>query len=252
MEPEALLIDIDGVLTHGGEPLPGAADAVDELRERFPVRFLTNTSRKSSFTLLGELGDAGFDVSREEVFTAPMAAAALLEEGGVDSVLMLTSKDLERDFGEFELDADEPDAVVVGDMGRDFRYGPLNEAFRALMDGAELVAVHRNRYWDSGDGLRLDAGPFVAALEYAAGVEAEVAGKPSTNFFRAALEGVGVSPGDAVMVGDDAYGDVIGAAEAGLGTVLVKGGKYRPGILEESGAEPDHVVDGLPDVLELF
>lgn len=252
MDVDSLLIDIDGVLTHGGEPLPGAVDAVQELRSRLPVRFLTNTSRKSSYTLLAELEDAGFDIARNEVFTAPMAAASHLRDRGAERVLPLTSDDLKKDLTDFTLADDEPDHVLVGDMGTDFGYNTLNSAFQCLMADADLVAIHKNRYWNDGTGPVLDAGPFVAALEYASGKKATVVGKPSKTFFHAALDDVGTEPGLAAMIGDDVYADIIGAAEAGLRTVLVKQGKYRPDVFEKSGADPDHAVDNLPDVLDLI
>jgi hypothetical protein len=76
--------------------------------------------------------------------------------------------EVKEDFAELEDAVDDVDAVVVGDLGERFDYAVLNQAFRRLMDGAELVALQKNRYWRTQDGLSLDVGPFVAALEYAA------------------------------------------------------------------------------------
>jgi ribonucleotide monophosphatase NagD (HAD superfamily) len=114
------------------------------------------------------------------------------------------------------------------------------------MDGAELVAMHRNLYWRTADGLELDAGAYVAGLEAATGRQAVVCGKPSAEYFAAALAVLGVPADRAAMVGDDVVNDVEGARAAGLTAILVRTGKYRPG--DEQRGSPDVVVDGLADV----
>ncbi|MHA1132955.1 MAG: HAD hydrolase-like protein, partial [Alphaproteobacteria bacterium] len=117
-------------------------------------------------------------------------------------------------------------------------YANLNHAFRALVDGATLLALAKNRTFKGDDGLlTLDAGAFVAALEYSSGLEAIVLGKPSPDFYAGALASMDCSPQDAVMVGDDAEADVAGALRARLAkALLVRTGKYRDG--DESRFEP--------------
>jgi HAD superfamily hydrolase (TIGR01458 family) len=128
----------------------------------------------------------------------------------------------------------------------------LNGAFRRLMDGAELIALQKNRYWETAEGLSLDAGPFVAALEYATGQEAEVVGKPSDAFFELAMGDLGVTAERAAMVGDDVEADVGGAIDAGLAGVLVRTGKYREDLAKASGIDPTATVDSIADVPELL
>jgi HAD superfamily hydrolase (TIGR01458 family) len=120
------------------------------------------------------------------------------------------------------------------------------------MDGAELIALQRNRYWLRPEGLALDVGPFVAALEYAARVDAFVVGKPSADFFATILAGIPAEPGEAAMVGDDVESDVGGALDAGLAGVLVRTGKYRDDALRASGIDPTAVVDSIADVPALL
>jgi HAD superfamily hydrolase (TIGR01458 family) len=136
--------------------------------------------------------------------------------------------------------------VVVGDLGTGWDFATLNRAFRLLQSdpAAELVALGMTRFWQAGDGLRLDAGPYVAALEYATGRKALVLGKPAAAFFHAATRKLGVTPADTVMIGDDIVTDIGGAQQAGLKGVLVKTGKFRPGDLE-SGTKPDAVLDSI-------
>ena len=119
---------------------------------------------------------------------------------------------------------------------------------RSSTRGARLVSLHRNRWWQTSRGPLLDSGAFVAGLEYAAGVEAEVVGKPSLAYFEAALAELGAGPGEAVMVGDDIDADIGGGQAAGLRTVLLRTGKFREETLAAADAKPDVVLDSIADV----
>ena len=140
-----------------------------------------------------------------------------------------------------------PDAVLVGDLGERWTYALMQEAFDYLMSGAGLIALSRDRYWLDAGRLALDAGPFVAGLEFAAGKSAVVAGKPSPAFYAAALAqpGAGYSRRPSAMVGDDLWSDVQGAQRAGLQGWLVRTGKYREAVLRESGIRPDRILDSI-------
>ena len=180
-----------------------------------------------------------------EVFTPARAAAGLI---GDKNCFPLVAESLLEDLEGVALAEDRPDYVLVGDLGEGFTYGRLNAAFRCLVNGAELLALQKNRYWRTEDGLSLDAGPFVAALEYASGKSATVVGKPEESFFRLALEDLGLRSHEVAMVGDDAETDVAGAQAVGLKGIQVKTGKYRPGV----GGQPDLVLQsfaGLPEAL---
>ena len=116
----------------------------------------------------------------------------------------------------------------------------------------DLIALQKNRYWETSEGLSLDAGPFVSALEYATGREAEVVGKPAPAFFDLALGELGLSADRAAMGGDDVEADVAGAMDAGLAGILVRTGKYREDLVRQSGIEPTATVDSIADVPELL
>lgn len=224
---EAVLLDLSGVLYVGGTPLEGAREALARLRAAgLPVRYVTNTSRSTRADVAARLARMGFEVAEAEIFTAPRAALARIRERGLRPFL-LVHPGLRPEFA--GVPTEPPDAVFVGDAGEGFTYAALNRAFRLLMEGAPLLAVGRNRYFREPDGLSLDAGPFVAALEHAAGVEAEVVGKPAAAFFHAACADLGVAPARCAMIGDDVEADVLGALAAGLQGILVRTGKYRPG-----------------------
>jgi HAD superfamily hydrolase (TIGR01458 family) len=248
----AVLLDLDGVLYVEGRPLPRAAGAVEELRAAgLALRFVTNTTAHSRRATLEKLRRLGFAVEEDELVTPAVLALQHCRDRGYTSAALLVRDELKGEFGELE-ESGEPDAVIVGDLGERFDYGVLNRAFRQLLAGAELIALQKNRYWLRDDGLCLDVGPFVAALEYAAGCEALVVGKPAGAFFDHVLDGLGVPAGAAVMVGDDIESDIGGALRAGLAAVLVRTGKYREEAVAASGIEPTAIVDSAADLPALL
>ena len=249
----AILLDIDGVLHVSGEAVPGAPDAVRELREEgHRLRFVTNNTTRARGQLAGELQAIGFDLESEDITTTPLAAGKLLQ--GM-RVFALTMSSIRDDLaGYVELVDDGADAVLLGgadeseETGEVFSYDRLNQAYAELREGARLVCLHKNKWWQTNRGPLLDSGAFVAGLEYAAGVEAEVVGKPTPAYFQAALAEVDATPAEAVMVGDDVEADIGGAKAIGMWGVLVRTGKFRPAALQEAEPQPDAVVDSIADL----
>ena len=250
---EALLIDLDGVLYVEEEPIAGAAQAVQQLRDAgLPLRFVTNTTAHSRDQTLTKLARLGIAVESAELVTPAALAVQHCRERGNRRVALVMNDDVKRDFSELEQAADRVDAVIIGDLGSAFGYDVLNHAFRQVMEGAELIALQKNRYWMRSDGLSLDVGPFVAAIEFATGRDAYVVGKPARGFFDQVLAGLGVDANAAAMVGDDIESDIGGALRAGLAAILVRTGKYREERVRESGIEATRVVDSIADVPALF
>ena len=252
---EGLLLDLDGTVYLGRDLLPGSAEAIDALRTAaIPFLFTTNTSRMSRRDVTASLRSMGLTVRESEIFSAPVAAAGWLREQGIDRVHLLVSDSTLEDFAGFEIGATDPEAVLVGDLGAGFTFDRLNEAFRSLRRGARLVAIHRNRFWITEGGPTLDAGPFVAALEYASGQSAELVGKPSAAFFDTAARLLNVPRAGLAVVGDDLESDVRGGRAAGLTTIQVRTGKYDARRLEAAPIEdrPHHLVASLADVPALL
>jgi HAD superfamily hydrolase (TIGR01458 family) len=248
----AVLLDLDGVLYVEGRPLPGAVAAVEELRAAgLTLRFVTNTTAHSRRETLDKLGRLGFSVAEGELVTPAALALQHCRERGHRSVALLMRDSVKEEFRELE-ESDEPDAVIVGDLGERFDYAVLNRAFRQLLGGAELIALQKNRYWLREDGLCLDVGPFVAALEFAVGREAHVLGKPAVALFRHVMAGAGARPEEVVMVGDDVESDVGGAPRAGLAGVLDRTGKYRDAVVRECGITPTATIDSIADLPRLL
>lgn len=224
---KAVLLDIAGVLYEGSTPLPGAVRAVASLQQQpVALRFVTNTSRQSPAQVRQRLETMGFEVAADQLYTAPGAVAAYLEDHDW-SCYALVHPNLDAEFQPFV--SEDPDAVVIADAGDRFDYAHLNRAFQYLMSGARLIAIGDNRYFKQSGELVLDAGPFIHALAYAADVEPLVVGKPSGTFFQIVVDSVPCRPGEAVMIGDDVAADCEGALRAGLQACLVRTGKYRDG-----------------------
>ena len=249
--PEALLLDLDGTLYQEDAAIPGAPEAIRMLLERrVPVRYLTNTTRFSRRQLSQRLGQMGMPVREEELFTAPVAAADWLRKNEIERVMLCLPDAVgEQEFSQFDRDTVAPEAVVVGDLGDAWTFSRMNRAFRALMDGAALVALQKNRFWENDGGLSLDAGPFVAALEYASDTPAVVVGKPSTEFFMLAVESLGVRPARIAVVGDDIENDVRGAQKAGLRGALVRTGKFRQEQLDHGTVIPHDIAGSIGDLV---
>ena len=256
--PRGYLLDLDGTLYSGGAAIPGAVATLDRLRrQQIPVRLVTNTTSRSRAMLVERLRGYGFEVSTEDVFTATLAGSVLARTAGYRCVAPFVPEPALHDMAGLELAGGTsnhprgcvPQAVMVGDLGERWNYALLQEAFEYIMAGAELIALSRDRYWLNQDRLALDAGPFVAALEFATGRSALVAGKPSPGFYAAALQSLEVEPaGSVAMVGDDLWSDVEGAQRAGLQGWLVRTGKYRETALRESGILPDRILESVAEL----
>jgi HAD superfamily hydrolase (TIGR01458 family) len=251
---DAVLIDIDGVLTVSWRPLPGAVAAVTALRDAgLKVALLTNTTSRTRARIAATLAKAGFPVGAGDVLTAPALAAGYLADRYPGArCLLLNSGDISADLAGVTLVDDHPDIVLIGGAGPEFGYQALNEAFGYLQQGARLLALHRNLYWRTDEGLQLDTGAFLAGLERAAGVTAEVIGKPAAAFFEAALASLGADSSAASMIGDDIEADVLAAQRVGITGVLVRTGKYLPRTLDSASGTPDHVLDSIADVPALL
>ncbi|MFL6236237.1 MAG: TIGR01458 family HAD-type hydrolase [Thermoanaerobaculia bacterium] len=248
---DGILFDLDGTVYQEGRAIPGAAEALETLRRRgLPFRFTTNTTRRPRAALAARLREMGIPARPEEILSAPAAAARWLRDRGIRRAQLLLAEATFEEFSGLEIVDRDPDVVVVGDLGEGWTFPLLNQAFRNLMDGAELLAIQRNRYWHTDGALSLDAGPFVAALEYGSGKTATLVGKPSPAFFEAAARELGLPPERIAVVGDDLESDVAGARAAGMLGIAVRTGKYRPQDEERARRTADGVLDSIGDVPE--
>ena len=250
MPIRGVLLDVGGVVFVGDAALPGAVAAVERLKTAgIAVRCITNTTRQPRRLFLEKLLGFGLDIQADELFMPAIAARHYLEANRLTPHLLVHPA-LEEDFAGLPA-GDGSKAVVIGDAAQGFTYDSLNRAFRALDEGAGFLALARNRTFRDADGrLSLDAGPFVAALEYATGREALVLGKPSADFFAAAIESLGCAPSEIAMIGDDVEADIAGAQSVGIHGILVRTGKYKTGDETRIIPAPNAVMENLATAVE--
>jgi HAD superfamily hydrolase (TIGR01458 family) len=243
------LIDLDGTVIEGGELIPGAGEALRTLAEKkIPYRIVTNTTSKPRSAILARMKELGLELQPQQVITAPIIGRDYLRREGITRCFPLLKPALLEDLTTIEFVENSPQAVLVGDVGDDLTYHALNCAFRFLLDGAAFITLAHNRYFRGTDGLYLDVGSFVAALEYATQRKAILIGKPARDFFLLACESMEVPFEATVVIGDDLEADVGGAKTAGCTGVLVRTGKFRPDQIEKSEISPDAIIDSLADL----
>ena len=253
-----LLLDLDGVLVLAERPIDGAAEALSLLDGRgLPYLIVTNTSLVSRSTLSRIGARMGLQTPPERFQSALSATAAYCASrfAGRGLYVLATDDALTEFEGQLLVGAADADAgaevaaVVLGDAVEQLTREALDRAFRLVRDGAELIGMHRNKWWVTPAGITLDAGAYLAGLEYATDTRATVVGKPSRAFFRMAADrlvgelasrdgGRRVGRAALVMVGDDVWSDIDGARRAGLRTVFVRTGKHGDVELTAAAAGP--------------
>ena len=245
----AFLFDLDGTLTVDDQPLPGAAETLALLKNRgYLIRICTNTTTKSKDSLSRQLQRIGLPIEPNEIFSAPAAALEYLRKQKFHSCFKLLSEDVKSDFEEFRHSDAKPECMVIGDVGDIWDYSLMSKLFAFAMNGIPIIALHKGRYWLTAGQLKLDIGAFITGIEYAAGIEALVIGKPSPEFYRMALENISHPPSDTCMIGDDLINDVQGAQNCGIRSILVQTGKYRPSDQAVAETKPDLVLGSIADL----
>lgn len=244
-----VLFDLDGVLYVGSSAIKGAVEAVGRIRvSGMPCRFVTNTSTLSLASLQQKINAFGFSIPANEIISAPQATLLYLKNQRDPICRLLLADDVKKDFKELRQSNTAANYIVIGDIGNAWSYTLLNEVFNCLVNGAKLIAIHKNRFWQTEHGLQMDIGGFIDGLEYASGVKAMIIGKPSADFFQIALDDMGLNPIDVAIIGDDIDADVGGGQQAGLKGILVKTGKYRQSYAEASAVKPDLIIDSIMDL----
>jgi phospholysine phosphohistidine inorganic pyrophosphate phosphatase len=251
---KAILFDLDGVLYTGENAIEGAADVINWcVHEAVAHLFLTNTTSRPRAALVDKL--AGFSiVTNPDDFLTPALAARQWLNNNINGKIALFIPEATLDeFTDFEQCEDSSEqgaqAVIVGDLGEAWDFKTLNRAFRLLMNNPDtkLIALGMTRYWRAEDGLRLDAAPFIKALEHASGREAIVLGKPSKEFYLSALDRLGCDASETIMIGDDIRGDIEASQSAGIRGLLVRTGKFQQTDLAQ-GIIPFDVIESIADL----
>jgi len=249
---DVFLVDLDGVVYVGEEPIPSAVTAIERLRDRGKtVRFLTNNSRRPRSDLAEHLAGFGVPADPEDVVSAGSVTGDVLGERGHERVFVVGTDGLERELRDqgFDVSGDTgtPDAVVVG-LDTETTYRDIELGARAVRNGAAFVAANVDPRFPTEEGLAPGTGAIVSAIETVAETGPVVVGKPEPRIFERALAGFG-SVSDAVMVGDSLRSDVLGAQRVGIPSVLVTehGVDSAPSGEADSDSDSDSLARATPD-----
>ncbi|NER83228.1 MAG: TIGR01458 family HAD-type hydrolase [Leptolyngbya sp. SIO1D8] len=253
VDVKGLLLDLNGVFYAANRTLPGAQAAITALQKSgLPYRYATNNTTQSTKTMSQSLKAMDLPIEPPEIISAAYAAVLHLREMGKPTIYPLLAEDVQQDFAEFPMSETQADVVVLGDMGDDWNYRLMNRAFRLMMQGAHLIALHRGKFWQWEAGLQLDIGAFVVGLEYATDQTATVAGKPNPFFFKMAIADLALPAAQVAMLGDDIEADVGGAQAIGMKGVLVKSGKYRPHLAKKVDIKPNVALANIGEIADWF
>ena len=255
----ALVVDIDGTLLRGAQPLPGVSRFFAFLAaRRIPFVVASNNSTKSAAAYQQKLASLGVPIATEQILTAGAATARFLasELRQGTSLYVIGEPALETVLHQagFTLldDANQPaEAVVVGGDSN-LTYEKLKHATLLLQRGARFVGTNPDLLCPTEEGLVPEAGTTLAALEAATGVAPTVIGKPARHLFEMAVAAIDSRRATTAVLGDRLETDILGGQRAGLRTVLVTTGVDNESTMGQKGIEPDLVVSGLEELVELW
>jgi HAD superfamily hydrolase (TIGR01458 family) len=252
---KGLLIDLEGVLYVGDKIIEGSVETVKYLNNIYKIKYLTNTTTASRNSVFKKLIKMGLQLDVDDIFSPSIAVNDFLHNNKIKRIYLLANKNLEPDFNNFTLDDQFPEAVILGDVYKNFNWYSLNKVFELITNNeAMLIALHKNKYCKRNGRIALDLGPFVQALEYAASIQSVIIGKPDKKFFNLAIDSLNLKKNEIAMVGDDILSDIAGAKNNGLISVQVKTGKYQPQDEGKEFIQPDIRIDSiasLPSVINV-
>ncbi len=246
-----VLIDFDGVIKLGDKIADDAGDLFTFLsKNKIPFFLISNSTLRTSSAMIDFIRSAGID-TEIPAMTAVDAALSYVKEN-YKKVSVYCRENIKVLFSEFNSDED-PEAVILGDIADRWTYETMNEIFRKVLNGADIIAMHKNRYWQpDGKTLTMDAGAFITSIEYAASKEAILIGKPSPIYFQTALKKLGFEPdSEFIMVGDDLESDIEAVQKIGGTGILVYTGKTKYP-LPDNSVKPYYEAMDLREVIDVI
>ncbi|HEX4726382.1 MAG TPA: HAD-IIA family hydrolase [Jatrophihabitans sp.] len=251
---ECWLTDMDGVLVHEDQALPGAAEFLQRLVERQrPFLVLTNNSIYTPRDLAARLARAGLEVPEQAIWTSALATSVFLSDqlpGG--SAYVIGEAGLTTALHEvgYILTDTDPDFVVLGET-RTYSFEAITTAIRLIVGGARFIATNPDVTGPSAEGPLPATGSVAALITRATGKEPYFVGKPNPMMFRSALNRIEAHSENTAMIGDRMDTDVVAGIEAGLETILVLTGSTRPHEVDRYPFRPSRVLSSIKDVIEL-
>ncbi len=250
---ESWLTDMDGVLVHEGQPVPGAPEFVERLRRSGkPFLILTNNSIYTARDLQARLARIGITVPETSIWTSALATAQFLQDqrpGGTAYVIGEAGLTTALHNAGYVLTNLDPEYVVLGET-RTYSFEAITTAVRLIHDGAKFICTNPDPAGPSNEGLLPAAGAVAAMISKATGVEPYFVGKPNPMMMRSALNTIGAHSETTAMVGDRMDTDVLCGLEAGLETILVLSGISQRGDIERYPYRPSRVIDSVADLLD--
>lgn len=244
---KGVIFDIDGTLILNNQPLPGATDTVNSLRNMgVEMRFVTNTTGRTPEQLGKALREFGFEVKDSEVLTSVGACVHFLKQNYAGKAGYLAIPEgIQDQFAGIAQTTERPAFVVMGDLDEGFDYAVLNGIFNYMRNGAQLVTFHRNTYFFREGKTWLDSGAFTIAFENITKQKAVITGKPAPMMFQNALSSMKLKKKEVLVIGDDVSTDIVGARKAGMSFFLVRTGKFKQEDLGGYEIDPKYVISDL-------
>ena len=246
-----LLIDLDGVLKLENSPAPDVKEFFDYIKEnKIPACILSNSTLRTGEQV-------------KEFFTSHKIELSIPAITAFDATLSFVKKNYKkvqvycRDYlvHHFDgmIDEENPEAIVVGDIEDKWNYQIVNDIFKKVLAGADLVAMHKNKYWKPASDLLIDAGAFITAIEFASGKEAILIGKPSPLYFKAALESIDARIENGFyMIGDDIENDIKAAQDVKGKGILMYTGKTKFPLDKSINIKPDFEAYSLKEAIAIL
>ena len=251
---KGILIDLEGVLYLGDKVIEGAIDTIKKINSKnIKIRYLTNTTTVPKKNIFSKLKNFNIPVQENEIFSPVIAAKNYLNNRNISNIYLMTNDVLKNDFSNFIIDEIKAQAIVVGDIFKEFNWEKLNKSFQIVNNNnAIIIALHKNRYCLRDGEISLDLGPFVQALEYATSTEAIIMGKPEKNFFDLAINDMQLNNDQVLMIGDDIISDIQGSKRNNIFSIQVKTGKYQIKDESDQYIQPDLRIKSIKELAIYF
>ena len=251
MDFDGFLFDLNGVFYEDENIISGANETIDWLKKNsIPYKFISNNSTLSRKLFVEKLKKIGLKINISDVITSNYAGVLTLKKMGLKNCKLIMTEEAKLDYKKFQLQNKKIDAIVIGDIGEKWSFSLMNELMNDVISGAEIIALHKGKYYQSQGKLKIDCGAFVAGLEYSTSKKAISIGKPKKSFFDLAAFDLGTNK--ICLVGDDLHNDIEGGQKMGYKTILVKTGKYRQNIFDKSKIKPDFCIPSIKELIKLF
>lgn len=254
---ECWLTDMDGVLVRENEALPGAAELLEQWRQKdLPYLVLTNNSIYTARDLSARLRNSGLIVPEDRIWTSALATATFLAQQtdadqGPGTAYVVGEAGLTTALHEsgFIMTDIDPDYVVVGET-RNYSFEAITQAVRLINQGARFIVTNPDATGPSPEGVLPATGAISALISKATGSEPYVVGKPNPMMFRSALNHLGAHSMHTAMIGDRMDTDIVAGMEAGMHTILVMSGVSSRASITHYPFRPNTVIDGVHELVE--